>query len=89
VPVHFRPRLVGLGHGAHVVCPSEDDARDEREAGTDALAALACATADGGAAVAADSDVMASRPIAAATIPERAVTERRLNVIIPQLPRRI
>jgi hypothetical protein len=72
-----------LGQGTHVVCPTDADAGDEEETGTDALAV---AVTDSDAALAPDNDVMASTPMAAATIPERAITERRLNLIIFQPP---
>jgi hypothetical protein len=75
-----------LGQGTHVVCPSDADAGDEEEAGKDALAV---AVTDSDAALAPDNDVMASTPMTAATIPERAIIERRLIVIIFQPPGRM
>jgi hypothetical protein len=74
-----------LGQGTHVVPPSDGDAADDGDAGADAAAALAPESADVDPTLAPASDMMASTPITAATIPERAVTERRLNMIFSQL----
>jgi hypothetical protein len=96
VPVHFRPSPP-FPHGTHFVSPSDTDAVDEEEDAVDEEEAVTVAVVDrdadcdvaDDAALAPGSDVRASMPITAATIPARPTIERRLDLNISVPPRRV
>jgi hypothetical protein len=75
----------GDGDAVAVADGDRDGDGDAVADGDEVADGAAVGDADSGAAAAPDSDAMARTPITAATIPERAVAERRLNVIISRV----